>query len=83
MRHPLLPDRIVDNTSLLDYRMHGVPQLYQSPYPITDLKNMVKKIKSSGKITNAFIYFNNDISASAIKNAKEMMEIVSGASGTR
>jgi uncharacterized protein YecE (DUF72 family) len=77
MSHPQLPDQIVENTNLLYYRMHGGPQLYQSPYTVSDLKKMVKTIKSSKITKTAFIYFNNDIGGNAIKNAKEMMEIVS------
>ena len=37
---------------------------------------MIKEIKSSKKIKKAFIYFNNDIGGNAIKNAKQMIEIV-------
>ncbi len=76
MSHPLLPDKIIENTSLLYYRMHGVPDLYRSPYTISDLKKVVKTIRASAKIKKAFIYFNNDIGGSAIKNANEMIEIV-------
>jgi uncharacterized protein YecE (DUF72 family) len=75
MSHPLLPDEIIENTSLLYYRMHGVPQLYQSPYTVAHLKKIVKKIESSGKTKKAFIYFNNDIGGNAIRNAREMIEI--------
>ena len=76
MSHPFLPDKIVANTSLLYYRMHGVPDLYKSPYNLKDLKKVVKPIKASTGIKKAFIYFNNDIGGSAIKNAKEMNEII-------
>lgn len=75
MSHPMLPDKIIANTSLLYYRMHGVPRLYESLYSVTDLKKAVKIIKSSAKIKKAFIYFNNDIGGSAIENAKEMIKI--------
>jgi uncharacterized protein YecE (DUF72 family) len=78
MSHPSLPETIIENTSLFYYRMHGVPQLYQSPYSLTDLKKVVKEIISSKKIKDAFIYFNNDIGGNAVKNAKEMIEIVEG-----
>ena len=83
MSHPLLPDKIIENTSLFYYRMHGVPALYQSPYSTTDLKKLVKTIKSSTKIKNAFVYFNNDIDGSAIKNAKEMIKITSSLRSAR
>jgi uncharacterized protein YecE (DUF72 family) len=56
--------------------MHGVPQLYQSPYTLAYLKKFVKDITTSKKIRNAFVYFNNDIGGNAIKNAKEMKEMV-------
>ena len=78
MSHPQLPETIIENTSLFYYRMHGVPQLYQSPYSRNDLKKVVKEITASKKIKDAFIYFNNDIGGNAVKNAKEMIEIVEG-----
>lgn len=76
MSHPSLPDKIIENTSLLYYRLHGVPQLYQSPYSIADLKKIIKEIKASSKTKNAFIYFNNDIGGNAIKNSTEMIQLV-------
>ncbi|MGN6196435.1 MAG: DUF72 domain-containing protein [Ginsengibacter sp.] len=75
MSHPSLPETIVENTSLFYYRMHGVPQLYQSPYSLEYLQSFVDEINSSKKIKNAFIYFNNDIGGNAVKNAKEMIEM--------
>lgn len=76
MSHPQLPETIIENTSLLYYRMHGVPQLYQSPYSKEYLKDFVKTVKAFEKTKNAFIYFNNDIGCNAIKNATEMKEII-------
>jgi uncharacterized protein YecE (DUF72 family) len=76
MSHPLLPDDIIQNTSLLYYRMHGVPELYQSPYEIADLKKIIDEVESSGKTKRAFIYFNNDIDVSAVRNAKEMIGLI-------
>ncbi|MEP6595281.1 MAG: DUF72 domain-containing protein [Ginsengibacter sp.] len=38
MSHPLLPDNIIKNTSILYYRIHGVPDLYRSPYKKSTLK---------------------------------------------
>ncbi len=76
MSHPLLPEKIVMNTDVAYYRMHGVPELYKSPYPKAALNKIVKKVEKKGPLKKAFIYFNNDIDASAIKNAKEMIELV-------
>jgi uncharacterized protein YecE (DUF72 family) len=73
MSHPDLPDDIIQNTKILYYRLHGVPELYKSPYTKRQLKKIADEIESSGKTKKAYIYFNNDIGASAIKNAKEMM----------
>jgi uncharacterized protein YecE (DUF72 family) len=77
MSHPLLPDDIIQNTPILYYRMHGVPDLYRSPYKKATLKKIISEIEAGGVIKKAFIYFNNDVDASAIKNAKEMIEMVS------
>jgi len=78
MSHPRLPDKIIENTSLFYYRMHGVPKLYQSTYNTAFLKEIVKTIQSSAKIKKAFIYFNNTMGGAAIKNAKEMIGWLNG-----
>jgi len=76
MSHPLLPETVIKNTSLLYYRMHGVPQLYQSPYSTTYLKKFIKDVQAGGKTKKAFVYFNNDIGCNAVKNATEMKVLV-------
>ncbi len=78
MSHPLLPGTVVENNSLLYYRMHGVPQLYRSPYSTADLKKLVTKIRSSKKIKKVFIYFNNDIGCNAVTNAAELQVLAGG-----
>ncbi len=75
MSHLLLPDEIIQNTQIVYHRMHGVPELYKSPYSIVELKKIIKVIKNSGSTKQAFIYFNNDIDGSAITNAKQMIEL--------
>ncbi|HUR10418.1 MAG TPA: DUF72 domain-containing protein [Flavitalea sp.] len=72
MSHPLLPQDIIQNTSFLYYRFHGIPELYKSPYDLEVLKKAADEIGNSGKTKEAFIYFNNDIEVSAIDNAKQM-----------
>lgn len=74
--HPRLPDDFIENASLFYYRMHGVPRLYQSAYAASFLKKIVEEIKSSAKIKKAFIYFNNTMGGTAIKNAKEVIELL-------
>lgn len=78
MSHPHLPDEIITNTSVLYHRMHGVPELYKSPYPIDALQNIIDTIKNSRSVKKAFIYFNNDIDGSAIRNAREMLLLTGG-----
>lgn len=76
MSHPRLPETVIENTSMLYYRMHGVPHLYQSPYSTEHLKKFIKDVQACGKIKKAFIYFNNDIGCNAVKNATEMKALV-------
>lgn len=75
MSHPHLPETIVTNTALLYYRMHGVPELYKSPYSLKDIKRVISTIETAG-VKKAFIYFNNDIGGSAIINAEEMNHLI-------
>jgi uncharacterized protein YecE (DUF72 family) len=56
--------------------MHGIPDLYKSPYSVADLRKTVKTIETSAGIKKAFVYFNNDIGGSAITNAKQMTQII-------
>ena len=76
MSHPSLPDKVIANSPLLYYRMHGVPDLYRSSYSNAYLQKIVREIKLFARVKNAFIYFNNDYDAVAIRNANEMKAIV-------
>lgn len=76
MSHPQLPRDIIQNTKILYYRFHGIPELYKSPYKLSDLTNFVEAVENNRKTNQAFIYFNNDIDASAIANAHELQRIV-------
>ena len=76
MSHPDLPDEVVQNTPVVYYRFHGRPHLYKSPYKTPFLKKVADEIGSNKKVKQAFLYFNNDIDASAIKNARQLQKIV-------
>lgn len=76
MSHPELPQEIIQNNPLLYYRFHGVPELYKSIYEQKVLQEFIHEIQLSGKVKQAFIYFNNDIGGSAITNAKQMQEMI-------
>lgn len=75
--HPTLPEEMVQNTSLLYYRFHGVPELYKSKYSPQKLSAFSKKVTANKHIKNAFVYFNNDIGGSAIENAVYLKELQS------
>ena len=75
MSHPTLPADIVQNTPNLYYRMHGNQQLYASAYSTLELQDFAQSVGRTNAM-QAFIYFNNDIGASAIYNAQELIEIV-------
>lgn len=72
MSHPSLPDETLQNTKILYYRFHGVPELYKSRYDAGVLQRFADDVESSGKTRESYIYFNNDIGGSAIANAGEM-----------
>ncbi len=76
--HPGLPDELVINSKTLYDRFHGVPELYKSLYPASKLKETVDQIRLSDSPEEAYIYFNNDIGASALQNAREMLEMKKG-----
>ena len=76
MSHPLLPDEVIQNTPLVYYRFHGVPDLYRSKYSETFLKNAVNTVKQNKTTKQGWFYFNNDVETHAITNAKEMMALV-------
>ena len=78
MSHPALPDDVVQNTKTVYFRFHGVPQLYKSKYEMELLKKIADEIENNSDTKEAFIYFNNDIDGSAITNAIEMEQYVSG-----
>ncbi|HEY1024339.1 MAG TPA: DUF72 domain-containing protein [Sphingobacteriaceae bacterium] len=76
MSHPALPDDIIQNTSTLYYRFHGETELYKSLYDRPHLKKFVSEVGESKTTREAFIYFNNDINASAITNGRQMQALV-------
>jgi uncharacterized protein YecE (DUF72 family) len=75
MSHPTLPADVIQNTDTLYYRLHGNQQLYSSAYSTAELQQLANDVKATDA-KQAFLYFNNDIGASAIFNAKELLEIV-------
>lgn len=75
MSHPSLPVTIIKNTPVLYYRMHGAKQLYASLYSKEELEEIIDEIQTDKKPEQAFIYFNNDMNASAATNAQQMKHL--------
>jgi len=76
MSHPALPDDIVQNTNVVYYRFHGVPELYRSLYSKEFLNKVISTIKANTLIKEGWFYFNNDVDVAAIYNAKEMIGMI-------
>jgi uncharacterized protein YecE (DUF72 family) len=74
MSHPDLPDEIIQNSAIVYYRLHGVPELYKSPYSSDQLQSVINEIDANAKAKHAYLYFNNDIGGSAVRNATEMIQ---------
>lgn len=75
MSHPTLPADVIANTTYLYYRMHGEDQLYASSYSDKQLDKLATEIKKSSDVKEVYIYFNNDIHAYAIDNAKYLQQV--------
>ena len=74
--HPLMPDEVIQNTSSVYYRFHGVPDLYRSPYSKGFLQNIVYNVKANKSVQQGWFYFNNDYDAVGVENAREMIALV-------
>lgn len=76
--YPGLPDEVIRSVPVLYYRFHGVPRLYASAYSTARLRQVVNAIKNFRGIEDVYIYFNNDIHAAAITNAREIRQMAEG-----
>ncbi|WP_342647853.1 DUF72 domain-containing protein [Mucilaginibacter sp. CSA2-8R] len=76
MSHPALPADIVANTPTLYYRLHGNQQFYHSAYTEKELAEFANKALDT-RAQKAYIYFNNDIGASAVYNATDLIRLAS------
>lgn len=69
-----LPDDIIQNTSMPYYRYHGKPILYKSLYPKSELTSFIKEIDPKSRQVS--VYFNNTWGASAITNARQLLDLL-------
>lgn len=70
--HPALPDELVINSKIVYDRLHGVPHLYRSLYDASWLQQRATQIREAQQVEEVYVYFNNDIDASALQNARQM-----------
>jgi uncharacterized protein YecE (DUF72 family) len=81
--YPSLPDEVIRSVPVIYYRFHGVPDLYASGYDIKKMKEIADGIHAFRGVTDVYSYFNNDIHAEAIRNARELSQLVAHYSTAR
>jgi uncharacterized protein YecE (DUF72 family) len=68
---PRLPDALIRTSDVVYARLHGRSRWYRHDYTGEELDEWTGKIESSGA-REAWIYFDNDREAFAVKNAQEV-----------
>jgi uncharacterized protein YecE (DUF72 family) len=76
---PRLPDVLIRTADDIYVRFHGPQRWYRHDYADDELQGWAARIKESGAKT-AWIYFNNDFSAHAPKNARQLELLLSSRS---
>ena len=74
---PRLPDELVKTADDIYVRFHGTKQWYRHDYGDEELTIWAERIRKS-RAKNIWVYFNNDRDGYAIKNAKALVELLSG-----
>jgi len=73
---PKYPKAEVITTAFVYIRLHGSKVLFSSKYTKKELSSLAQKIKKWLKQRlGVYVYFNNDISGYAVKNAKELLKL--------
>jgi uncharacterized protein YecE (DUF72 family) len=72
---PRLPDDLICTSDTIYARLHGRSRWYRHDYTIEELQEWVARIEATGA-REAWIYFDNDRDAFAIKNAQELKRIL-------
>ena len=78
---PRLPDELIKTADDIYVRFHGTSKWYRHDYTQQQLDIWARRIRESGA-KQSWIYFNNDWDGYAIKNAKELLSLLSGSKGT-
>jgi uncharacterized protein YecE (DUF72 family) len=72
---PRLPDDLIGTSDVIYARLHGRSRWYRHDYTMEELQEWAGKIAASDA-REAWIYFDNDRNAFAIKNARTLREIL-------
>lgn len=70
-----MPDQLVQTADAVYLRMHGPEQAYAGNYSRSQLAAWVRRLKKL-QTTTAWIYFNNDWEAHAVRNALSMRKLM-------
>ena len=73
---PGLPDDLVRTHDEIYVRFHGPEKWYRYDYSDDELREWAKRIHDSGA-KRAWIYFNNDYGANAVRNGLKLRELLS------
>lgn len=73
--HPSLPQDVIHNSKALYYRFHGAEDLYRSEYTEAELLNFIHTVDEN-RVSDAYIFFNNDIGGAAVRNAARLKQLV-------
>ncbi|KQS35837.1 DUF72 domain-containing protein [Pedobacter sp. Leaf194] len=74
-----LPNTVIKTSNTLYYRFHGNPVLYKSEYELGIIEDFAKQL--TNKAQDVFVYFNNTWGVGAIRNAKQLQQLVSTGNG--
>jgi uncharacterized protein YecE (DUF72 family) len=72
---PRLPDDLIRTADVIYARLHGRSRWYRHDYSAEEMHAWAEKIAGSGA-REAWIYFDNDRNAFAIKNAQELARLL-------
>lgn len=73
--YPNLPDEAHMTAPVVYYRFHGTPQLYRSSYSREKLQQVMNALRSFRGVRDIYVYFNNDIDAAAVRNARQLQRL--------